>query len=250
MNRENEWLRALVNKRTIVSQRDNLLQVAEARLHPSLTNPNFLVLRSRRLIFVSWINQIPGRGLNVLDVGGRYQPYRPLLQHKESGYIGVDVIPTVMVDVVASGESLPFAANTFDVVIATQVFEYFSKPSLAGEQIHRVLKPGGCLLASLASFAPRFVDDERWRFTPAGIRLVFSPFANVNIVPELSNIGSFLRTINLAMNAFLPWSFARFAYNWTIGPILNILGLGLESLRLTRGDQFAANYSVRATKAN
>jgi hypothetical protein len=33
--------------------REHLLKVAEARLHPSLANPNYLVLQSRRKIFES-----------------------------------------------------------------------------------------------------------------------------------------------------------------------------------------------------
>ncbi len=186
----------------------------------------------------------------VLDVGGRYQPYRPLLNNRTVRYVGVDILQTEMVDVVASGESLPFAANSFDVVIATQVFEYFSQPRTAAEQIHAVLKPGGRLLMSVASFAPRFVDDEKWRFTPSGLRSVLSSFAHVEILPEVSNVGSMFRMTNLAMNAFLPWNYIRSAYNSTICPALNLLGLGLESLNLTTSDQFAANYSIRATKAD
>jgi len=77
---------------------------------------------------------------------------------------------------------------------------------------------------------------------------VMSPFASVEVVPELSIAGSFLRMANLAINACLPWNVARSAYNLSVGPLLNLLGLGLESLHLTANDQFAANYSVRAVK--
>lgn len=46
----------------------------------------------------------------------------------------------------ASAESLPFAAETFDCVVATLVFCSVSDPVRAFQEIRRVLKPGGTLL--------------------------------------------------------------------------------------------------------
>src|SRR5579872_968837 len=54
--------------------KDDLQKIAEKRLRPALTDPNFLVLHSRRLIFQAWIAQLPDKALSILDVGGRYQP--------------------------------------------------------------------------------------------------------------------------------------------------------------------------------
>jgi len=56
--------------------RRELFKIAKARLYPSLTSHSFLVLRRRRLIFSEWIKGLPPENLSVLDVGGRYQPYR------------------------------------------------------------------------------------------------------------------------------------------------------------------------------
>src|SRR5258705_13687124 len=121
---------------------EELLSIARSRLYPSLTNPNYLVLRSRRLIFEQWLRRFDGN-LAVLDIGGRYQPYRPLLQGKIEKYVALDVLKTDLVDVVGSGEDLPFQEQSFDLVIATGVFEYFYKPHEAAQNIHRVLRPGG-----------------------------------------------------------------------------------------------------------
>jgi hypothetical protein len=57
------------------------------------------------------------------------------------------------------------------------------------------------------------------------------------------------RTVNLAMDSFVRYQFARAIYRRTVCPVLNLLGLGLERLKLTSNDQFTANYSVRAVKA-
>lgn len=226
----------------------SLSQIAHQRLYPSLTDPSYLVLRSRRLIFASWARQLSG-DLCVLDIGGRYQPYRPLLDGRVGRYLAVDLLKTEWVSVLADGQALPFSPETFDLVIATQVFDYFSDPPAAAKQIHAVLRPGGILLASLPACAPRFAEGEQWRFTPSGIRSVLAPFAKIEIVPELSSIGSVVRNLNLALNAFLRYEGARLAYRVTVCPFLNVVGLALEKLKLTSNDQFTANYSVRAVKA-
>jgi SAM-dependent methyltransferase len=226
-----------------------LIEEARRRLYPSLSDPNYLVLRSRRLIFSRWAKQFDGRRLTILDIGGRSQPYRQLLGASVAKYIAIDVIKTTLVNVVASGEALPFAPESFDMVIATQVMDYFQEPTVAVQQMHAVLKPGGTLLASIPACAPSFNEPERWRFTRAGLSGLLAPFAQVEIVAELYSPASVVRTVNVALDAFVHYGFARWAYQRTGCAVLNCLGLGLEKLNLTSNDQFAANYSVRAVKA-
>ena len=228
---------------------ESLSKIARRRLYPSLADPSYLTLRSRRLIFAGWAGQSACEHLNVLDVGGRYQPYRPLFGDKINRYYAVDLIKTEFVNVVADAETLPFASDTFDLVIATQVFEYFRNPRETARQICAVLKPGGVLLASFAACTPRFVDEERWRFTPSGLRLMLEPFASLEIVPELYSVGGLIRTVNQGMDTFVRYKAARWVYRRTVCAPLNLLGLGLEKLRLTSNDQFSPNFSVRAVKA-
>ena len=75
-----------------------LLKIANARLYPSITTPSYLVLRRRRLIFSKWLEGIPGDRLAVLDIGGRYQPYRPLIQHRVQRYLALDIQRTPLVE--------------------------------------------------------------------------------------------------------------------------------------------------------
>src|SRR5882672_8203040 len=159
--------------------RKELSRIAQARLYPSITSHSFLVLRRRRLIFTEWIKRLPAQDLRVLDVGGRYQPYRPLLDGRVNRYFAVDVLKTPLVDAVSKGQELPFRDDTFDLVLATGVFEYFPEPKVAAEQIRRVLKPGGCLMMSVAAICPRAVDEEHWHYLPAGLRHTLSSFSKV-----------------------------------------------------------------------
>ena len=185
----------------------------------------------------------------VLDIGGNYQPYRPLFEGTIDRYFSLDLIKTEFVNVVGDAETLPFASESFDLVIATQVFEYFRDPCATAKQVLRVLKPGGVLLASFAACTPRFVDDERWRFTPSGLRTILEPFETVEIIPELHSVAGLVRTVNLGLDAFVRYKSARLVYRLTLSPMLNLLGLVLEGLNLTSNDQFATNFSVRAVKA-
>ncbi len=102
------------------------------RLHPSLRNPNWLILRRRRQIFETGLSQLPAHGLSVLDIGGRLQPYRSLLGSRAKNYIAIDVHIAPLVNVGAAVEALPFRDEQFDFVICTQVFEYLPEPSVGG----------------------------------------------------------------------------------------------------------------------
>jgi SAM-dependent methyltransferase len=84
-------------------------------------------------------------GKRVLDIGcGR---------NKLPGAIGLDHFRFPGVDVVAElNGRLPFADRTFDAVSANQVLEHV--PDLVGlvYEVHRVLKPGGLLVAHVPYF--------------------------------------------------------------------------------------------------
>jgi NADH dehydrogenase [ubiquinone] 1 alpha subcomplex assembly factor 5 len=227
---------------------ESLSKIAERRLHPPITDPSYLLLRARRKIFEDWARRVQGEQLTALDIGGRYQPYRPLFADRIRRYVAVDLLQTEFVSVVADGQALPFAPQTFDVVIATQVLDCLRDPIAAMHHIHALLKPGGIFLASVPACAPRFADVERWRFLPSGLRTMLEPFSTVEIVAELDSLRSMIRTVNLALDTFVRYDSPRRIYRLSLCPLLNLLGLGFERLNLTSNDRFAANFSVRAMK--
>ena len=99
---------------------------------------------------------------------------------------------------VANGESLPYAANTFDVVYGHGVVQYTSDaPRLVGE-CHRVLKPAGeaifmvynrvSWLNAMSKLMKVQLEHEDApvlnKYSIAEFRALLSPFAAVRIVPE------------------------------------------------------------------
>lgn len=225
-----------------------LLKIANQRLYPSLTNPSYLVQRRRRQILTQWIDRIPGDRLAVLDIGGRYQPYRPLLKNRINRYVALDVLSTALVDVIGKGQQLPFKSETFDLVVATGVFEYLPEPRVAAAEVHRVLKSGGHFIMSVASLCPRVVDEEHWRYLPAGLKFVLAPFATTEIVPEVASVGGFLRVTASSLSIFAKYGIVRHVLHHTIVPVLNMIGVALDRPSISRNDQIAGNYCALARK--
>jgi SAM-dependent methyltransferase len=185
--------------------------------------------------------------LRVLDVGGRLQPYRPLLNDRVREYYSVDIVSGSFVNAVGTAEELPFASCQFDLVFCTQMLEYVPRPQQAVDEIYRVLRPGGYLLLSAPAVFPRDSEVEYWRFLPSALRLLLRDFSELEIAPEGSTITGLLRTINVSLIAFSPRP-ARTIFKYTVVPVLNVIAVLLDKTVHSRNDQLTANFSAFARK--
>ena len=227
---------------------DAVRRQGHERLYPSLTNPSWLVLRRRRQIFEKWIARLEGRDLDVLDVGGRLQPYRQLLEGRIRRYIAIDLVLTPLVSMIASAGQIPLVGEQFDVVICTQMLEYAPEPRAVIGEIYRVLKPGGVLLLSVPAVGIRDADEDSWRFLPGALRLLVSPFSQSEIAAEGGSVLGFFRTINICLNVFVRFAVLRTLFQWTLCPLLNLCGELLDRLAPSQDALFTTNYSVWARK--
>jgi SAM-dependent methyltransferase len=218
------------------------------RLRPSLTDPSWLVLRKRREVFTQWLARLNHTNALVLDVGGRIQPYRSLINGRLSRYIAIDLRLTPLVDIAGNAAQLPLRNDCFDLVLCTQMLEYAPDPRQVIAEIHRVLKPGGFLLLSAPAVHPQDSDRDAWRFLPGALRELLLEFSAVDLAPEGSSVTGFIRTINVCLVSFTPLAAFRGLLRFTIVPMLNLLGALFEMLRLTANTSFTANFSVLARK--
>lgn len=102
-------------------------------------------------------------GARVLDFGcGDGSSYAGWLKERGCSYQGVDISANAVDAVRAKGleatkidsaDSLPFDDHSFDVVLSVEVFEHLFQPQSACAEIHRVLKPGGILIATVPNVA-------------------------------------------------------------------------------------------------
>jgi SAM-dependent methyltransferase len=83
----------------------------------------------------------------VVDIGAGHAPYRAFFTSR--GYIAVEVNRTHRPAVIGDVMSLPFANNTAQLVLLTEVLEHVPKPEEAVCEVARILEQGGWLLLSV-----------------------------------------------------------------------------------------------------
>lgn len=102
--------------------------------------------------------------IGAMDVNGSLRQFRP----DGSKYLGVDLEPGKGVDmIVEPGKPLPFAEGSFDLVLASSVFEHDPAFWVTFLDLIRVLRDGGHLYISAPSngHVHRYPEDH-WRFYP------------------------------------------------------------------------------------
>jgi len=228
-------------------EQSSLRAAGRQRLYPRITNPNWLVLRSRREIFRHWLEQLRGRRLRVLDIGGHLQPYRELVPEPHQ-YWSVDLRPGMLVNAIADAAHLPFANNSFDLAICTQMLEYAPDPLAVTREVHRVLQKEGVLLLSAPSLFPRDSPHDAWRFFPAALSSLLDDFSGVTIVSEVGSLAGFLRTVAVFAHVAARYRPLRFLLSISFVPLLNVIGFTFNAISGKREGAFTVNYSARATK--
>lgn len=154
----------------------------------------------------------------VIDIGGalrisrergdRYDPknewMRELLSEVE--YKILDPVDTYNPDIIGDIHSLPFADGSQDAIVCVSVLEHVENPIKACAELHRVLRPGGYLLAYVPFLyyyhAERGYYKDYWRFTEDTIRMLFKDFSEINI----ENVRGAVETLVM----FLPFGRSTF----------------------------------------
>lgn len=131
----------------------------------------------------------------VLDVGCGEMPFRPLLP-ANIRYTGLDVPESVAFGMSANqeivafdGKTIPLPDNSHDVLLCTEVLEHAVDPVILIEEMHRVLRPGGVLFATVP-FAARVhhAPYDFHRFTRFRLAAMFSAFTGVEIIERGNDI--------------------------------------------------------------
>jgi SAM-dependent methyltransferase len=118
--------------------------------------------------------------------GGGLASAHRLLRSAENG-----VSPRVLVGDLELPQTLP--ENSFDCFICTQTYNFVFEIGRAVESSHRMLRPGGVLLATAAAIAPisRYDMDrwgDYWRLTTASARRLMQPWFGADM--EIGSAGN------------------------------------------------------------
>lgn len=140
------------------------------------------------------------RSKKVLEVGsknfnGSWRPFIEKLQPKQ--YIGVDIQPGDDVDFVCDGTQIleKFGPNSFDVIIATEVFEHLRDWKLVVTNIKKVLKPNGFLFITTRSkgYWYHAYPYDFWRYEVSDMKAIFSDMKIINCISDPDNPGVFVK---------------------------------------------------------
>ena len=156
---------------------------------------------------------------SVLDIGALDSPYKKYMSY--SKYATLDIERRENVDYVMDIHETKFKDKLFDTIIATEVLEHLYNPFKAVDEIHRILKPGGYLIAST-----RFIytyhgePNDYFRFTTYGLESLFTNYDSVKIIPLGNRLMAILDLITTKnrffkmfrlMNVFLNMKSVRFS---------------------------------------
>ena len=173
-----------------------------------------------------------GDARRILDVGcgtGEFARYRP---SPEIEIDGVDVDPRAVerarrferaVELNVDSEPLPYEDHSFDAALAKDILEHVQDPGRLAREIHRVLRPGGVLVASVVMARPRAVWNDYTHvrgFTRHAARLLLADvgFAVEKIWPmggvPLSNRLRFVAAVPYLLR--VPGPYHLWASSWEI----------------------------------
>jgi SAM-dependent methyltransferase len=153
----------------------------------------------------------------VLDVGCGSKPYAAWLDAgKVVQHLGIDIYPGPNVDVVIT-LSVPWPLETasFDAILCTQVLEHVENLEHVLSEMHRVLKPGGTLLASIPfAYNEHDLHHDYRRLSLNGARCLLEKDYEIQALKAQGGIGStlaifWLNWINQSMTAHKVTRFAR-----------------------------------------
>jgi SAM-dependent methyltransferase len=187
-------------------------------------------------------------GKILLDVGGRGKPYAAYFRDRVDWHFVVDIEPGASVDVVADARLLPIADCSADVVLCTQVIEHIPEPVPVLHEILRVLRPGGTLILSVPAIYPQHGSPgDYWRYMPQGLAWLLRDFRKLEIQSEAGTVGSLFLVLNMYLFTLTgPWPRIRQVAKLCVCPVINLIGRAASAIY--RGNQFASNYFVVATR--
>lgn len=179
----------------------------------------------------------------VLDLGAGLRPFAELIPGRT---IAMDYRARPDLDVIGDAHRLPFADESVDAIVCTEVFEHLLDPPAAALEMIRILKPGGRLvLTTRFCFPLHDRPADYWRFTSYTLARLFAPLSPT-VVPQHTAYQTLLvLLVRIVMeptrlNRLLsPPVLALCAILWSLDPLMS---------RLLPSDALTSGYLVAGRK--
>jgi SAM-dependent methyltransferase len=192
-------------------------------------------------------------GIDVLDVGCKYKPYRTLFEDRASRYVGMDLNRYHGVDLRSDASRLPFGNDCFDLVLCTQAFYLMENFRRVLGEFVRVTRRGGRILLTTIGIWPYPPDVRIHRWSRRELEEVLAEFGDARVEES----GGYLRLVPQLANAALAMGVEDYlirrygrAGRLASAPLKGIyLGLNLLALSGERAIRLAARSGLGAARA-
>ncbi|HEX8575227.1 MAG TPA: methyltransferase domain-containing protein [Flavobacterium sp.] len=186
----------------------------------------------RKEILKAVINVIPNLQGHILDSGCGSMPYKKIILENKNvnSYTGLDIetgldYEGIKSDVLWDGNTMPFEAASFDVVISTEVLEHVPDPEKYLAEVRRVLKPGGIFFFTVPFLMSLHeVPNDYYRYTPYALDRIFKNAGFENI--EIKALGGYNAAVGQMLGLWVNmhlWGKKKKAMRIILKPIIQFL---------------------------
>ena len=203
-----------------VKEKDNCdLVVSPIKIIAKFFAPPSAVCNSWQKAKIEAFLQDLGNDSIVVDVGSST---RKLGKH----VLNFDIVSNPNVDIIGDIHKMPMHDNSVDGIIVTGVIEHIENPVLAVSELHRVLKKGGVIYASIPFMQGYHPDPTDYqRYTVQGIQKLFQNFQII----EISNTRGSGSTVSWLLSEFFSiflcfnndkaYHVLKFTFKWLFFPL-------------------------------
>jgi 2-polyprenyl-3-methyl-5-hydroxy-6-metoxy-1,4-benzoquinol methylase len=176
------------------------------RLKPSILQYDYLSLHALATDVERLIAEVPAPvgtpSPIALDIGCGKSPYRDVLESRGFLVKTMDIDDTASPDYVGSIEYTSLTDSFADLVICTQVLEHSLDPDKGVQEIFRILRPGGYLVASAPHiwfYHPHPTDN--WRFTQEGLTRIVNAagFEPTRLLSQGGSVMALFQIVNFLL---------------------------------------------------
>ena len=139
------------------------------------------------------------RGIDVLDVGCKYKPYRAVFGERASRYVGLDLKRYSGLEVQSDAARLPFGDSCFDLVLCTQAFYLMEDYRRVLAEFVRVTRKDGLILLTTIGVWPYPPGVRLHRWSRRELEEVLGEFGEARVEEN----GGYLRLVPQLANAAL-----------------------------------------------